>query len=363
VLFNAYEEDHCTYEFPLRYSVPGPGERERASGQTREETRLSPTRRSALVGTAAAVLAPALRAQPAWRPERPIKLIVPFSPGAATDITARTISDRMAAYLGQAIVIENQGAASGAVGTEAGARAAPDGYTLTLAHDPPFTILPHVRKLRYDPLKDFEPVSLIATIPMVLVVRPSLPVHSVRELLDLARAQPGKLTYASSGVGATAHMAAELFKYETKVDILHVPYKGGAAAVSDLLGGQVDMVFISFGPVVPHIKAGRLRALGVSVPRRFASLPEVPTIAESGVPGFDFSVWTGIAVPAGTPKAVRDQLNEAVARAVDAPEVRARFEALGFVPGDRNPEVLRQKIVDDHAKWRKMLEATRIPME
>jgi tripartite-type tricarboxylate transporter receptor subunit TctC len=316
---------------------------------------------STLLAIVLAVYAAPVHAQ--WKPERPIRLIVPFSPGAATDISARTISDRIAATLGQPVVIENQGAASGTVGTEAVARAAPDGYTWVLAHDPPFTILPHVRKLGYDPLKDFEPVSMIATIPMVLVVRPGLPVNSIRELIEAARANPGKLTIASSGTGATSHLAAELFKYETKTDILHVPYKGQAQGVTDVLGGQVDMIFSSFGPVVQHIRSGKLKALGVSVPRRYASLPEVPTIAESGVPGFEFSVWTGIAMPAGTPKPICDEVNAAVTKALAAPEVRARFDTLGFVPGDGDPQTLRKKIQDDHAKWRRVIQAARIPIE
>jgi tripartite-type tricarboxylate transporter receptor subunit TctC len=321
------------------------------------------TRVTGLAALSAAWLAGPARAQPAWKPEKPIRLIVPFAPGAATDITARTISDHLGAFLGQPIVIENQGAASGIVGTEAGARAPADGYTWTLAHDPPFTIIPHARKLRYDPLKDFEPVAFIAEIPMVLVVRPTLPVRSVGELLELARAQPGKITYASSGVGATAHMAAELFKYETKIDILHVPYKGGAQAVQDLVGGQVDMLFISFGPVVQHIRSGRLRALGVSVPRRFASLADVPTIAESGVPGFDFSVWTGIAVPAGTPAPIRQQIDAAIGYALEKADVKARFETLGFATGDRAPDALRRKIASDYEKWGRVLAATKIQME
>lgn len=318
----------------------------------------------ALVAVACAMLLmPMAPAHAQWKPERPIRLIVPFAPGAATDISARTISDRVAATLGQPLVIENQGAASGTVGTEAAARAAPDGYTWVLAHDPPFTILPHLRKLSYDPLKDFEPVSMIATIPMVLVVRPGLPIHSIQELIDAARVNPGKFTIASSGTGATSHLAAELFKYETKIDLLHVPYRGQAQAVSDVLGGQVDMIFSSFGPVVPHIRSGKLKALGVSVPQRYADLPDVPTIAESGVPGFDFSVWTGIAVPAGTPKAVRDQVGAAVAKALAAPEVRARFDSLGYVTGDGDSQALRKKIQGDHAKWKRVIEAANIRIE
>jgi tripartite-type tricarboxylate transporter receptor subunit TctC len=320
--------------------------------------------RIALVASlCAAALVVALPAQAQWKPERPIKLIVPFSPGGATDITARTIIDGAAAYLGQPIVVENNGAASGIVGTEAGARAAPDGYTWTLAHDPPFTILPHVRKLSYDPLKDFEPVSMIAVIPMVLVVRPGLPVNSVRELIDYARANPGKLTVGSSGTGATSHLAAELFKHETRIDLLHVPYKGQAQAVTDVIGGQVDMVFSSFGPVMQHIRSGRLKALGVTVPRRFPTLSEVPTIAESGVPGFEFSVWTGIAVPAGTPAAVREQIHAAIVKSLEQPAVRARFESLGYVPGDPAPGALKAKIAAEHAKWRQVITAARIPID
>ena len=311
----------------------------------------------------AALSAPLSQAQQVNFPSRPIKLIVPFAPGAATDISARTISDRVASLLGQPLVIENQGAASGIVGTELGARAAPDGYTWVLAHDPPFTVLPHVRKLTYDPLKDFEPVSLIATIPMVLVVRNGLPVNNLKELIDFAHANPGKLTIASSGTGATSHLAAELFKYETKTDILHVPYKGQAQGVTDVLGGQVDMIFSSFGPVIQHIRNGKLKALGISVPKRYASLPEVPTISEAGVPGFEFTVWTGIAMPVGTPKPIRDQVNTAVSKALEAPEVRSRFETLGFLPGDGDPQALRKKIHEDYAKWKRVIQAARIPME
>lgn len=321
-------------------------------------------KRAALMAVLSAVLlAPPTAAFAEWKPERPIRLIVPFAPGAATDISARTISEHVAATLGQPVVIENQGSASGMVGTEAGARAAPDGYTWTLAHDPPFTILPHVRELRYDPLNDFEPVSMIATIPMVLVVRPGLPVDSIQELIDAARANPGKMTIASSGTGATSHLASELFKYETKVDILHVPYKGQAQAVSDVLGGQVDMVFSSFGPVVQHIHGGRLKALGVSVEKRYASMPDVPTIAEAGVPGFEFSVWTGIAVPAGTPQDIRERIHEAVTKALAAPDVRERFDTLGFVPGDGDAGALRKKIHGDYAKWKHVIHTAGIPMQ
>lgn len=317
----------------------------------------------AIIGAlCAATLTVASSVHAQWKPDRPIKLVVPFSPGGATDITARTIADGVAVTLGQPLIIENNGAASGIVGTEAGARAAPDGYTWTLAHDPPFTILPHVRKLSYDPLKDFEHVSMIATIPMVLVVRPGLPINSVRELIDYARSNPGKLTIGSSGTGATSHLAAELFKYETKTNLLHVPYKGQAQAVTDVMGGQIDMIFSSFGPVVQHVKSGKLKALGVSVPRRFPTLPEVPTIAET-VPGFDFSVWTGIAVPAGTPALVREQIHASVVKALEAPAVKSRFETLGYIPGDPAPGALKTKIAADHAKWRQVISAARIPLE
>ena len=298
-----------------------------------------------------------------WKPERPIRLIVPFGPGAATDITARTISDHIAATLGQPIVIENKGAASGIVGTDEGAKANPDGYTWTLAHDPPFTILPHFRDLQYDPLKDFEPISLIATIPMVLVVRPDLPVNTLQELIELARAEPGKLTVASSGTGATSHLASELFKYETNIDILHVPYKAQANGVTDVLGGQVDMIFSSFGPVLPHVQSGKLKALGISVPQRADSFPGVPTIAESGVENFDFSVWTGIAVPAGTPKEIRDEISKAVAKALQEPKVQERFAQLGWIVADGDPEKMRAKIQNDYAMWDTVIKSAGIRMD
>ena len=286
-----------------------------------------------------------------WVPERPIKLIVPFAPGAATDISARTISDRVAAILGQPIVIENQGAASGVVGTEAGARAQPNGYTWTLAHDPPFTILPHVRKLNYDPLKDFDAVAVIASIPMVLVVRPDLPVNSVPELVALARANPGKLTFGSSGNGAINHLAGQLFASMADVKLTHIPYKGGAPAASAVMSGEIDMIFGEPATLLPFVESGRLRAIATTGAKRSVGMPDLPTIAESGVPGYDVTSWNGVLAPAGTPPDVIARLNAAFNKVLAEPEMRARLVKIGYEPVGGAPERFSQKIERETRKW------------
>lgn len=297
-----------------------------------------------------------------WVASKPIRMIVPYAPGGSGDITGRTIADAIGKSLGQPIVIDNQPAASGVVGTEAGARAAGDGHTWTIANDAPFVILPHLRKLKFDPLKDFEPIALIATIPMVLVARSSLPIGSLRELITYAKANPLKLTYASSGLGATSHMAAELFMHEAGIKMLHVPYKGQAQGVTDVIGGQVDMIFSTFGPVLPYIQSGRLKALAVTTAKRSPGLPDVPTVSEVAAPGFDYAVWLGLVVPASTPKLARDQIQDAVAKAMQAPEVRAKFDSLGYVAGDGTPDEFRRRMVADHARWGRVIKEADIQM-
>ncbi|MGB3071281.1 MAG: tripartite tricarboxylate transporter substrate binding protein [Ottowia sp.] len=308
------------------------------------------------------VITQPLSALAQWKPQHPMRLIVPFAPGAATDISARAVSGGLASLLGQPVVVENQPAGSGTVGTEAGAKALPDGHVLTLAHDPPFVLLPHVRKLNYDPLKDFEFIGMIASIPLVLVARPDLSANNIRELIEAAKAQPGKLTIASSGTGAAAHLAAELFKHETQTKILHVPYRGSAQAITDVIGGQVDMVFSSFGPAIEHIRAGKLKPLGVSIQRRHALLPNIPSISET-VPGFEYTVWTGIAVPAATPKEIRDQTSAALVKVLQQPGVRERLDKLGFVPGEGTPQQLKKQVINDFAKWQRVIQAARIELE
>jgi tripartite-type tricarboxylate transporter receptor subunit TctC len=310
--------------------------------------------------TALGLAAPAL-AQ--WTPTKPIKMVVPYAAAGAADITARAINDKLAAVLGQPVVVDNRGGAGGIIGTEIGARSAADGYTLVIGSDPPFTINPHLQKVPYDPLKDFEHVSLIADVPLLLVVNPKLPVKDVKELVALAKANPGKYTIASSGNGSSGHLAAELLKYEAGINLVHVPYKGQAQAVTDVLGGQVDMTFSSIGPTLQHIKTGKLKPLGVSVTKRFDGLPDLPTLAESGVPGYDVGVWIGLSMPAGSPKEAVDRLNAEITRILQTPEVRSRFAELGYVPIGGKPENLKNRIEKDYAKFGKLVRDAKIKSE
>lgn len=311
---------------------------------------------------AAAMVSGAALAQ--WTPTKPIRMLVPYAAAGAADITARAINDRLAAALGQSVVVDNRGGAGGVIGTEMGAKSPPDGYTLIIGSDPPFTINPHLQKVPYDPLKDFEHVALIADVPLLLVVNPDkVKAGSLRELIALAKANPGKYNIASSGSGSSGHLAAELFKHEAGINLVHVPYKGQAQAVTDVLGGQVDMTFSSIGPTIQHLKTGKLKALGISVGRRFAGLPDVPTLAEAGVPGYDLGVWIGLSFPAGTPKAAVDRVNAEVNKILETPAVRTRFAELGYVPIGGQPDNLTKRIATDHAKFGKLIREAGIKAE
>ena len=240
----------------------------------------------------------------------------------------------------------------------------PDGHTLVFGSDPPFTINPHLQKMPYDPLKDFEHVSLSVNVPLLLVTNPAkAPANSVKELAALAKASPGKFTIASSGNGSSGHLAAELFKHLAAINLVHVPYKGQAQAVTDVLGGQVDMTFSSIGPSIQHLKTGKLKALAISVPRRFSGLPEVPALAEAGVPGYDLAVWLGVSYPAGTPKAAVERINTEIGKILEAPDVRARFDGLGYVPVGGRPENLTRRIESDHALFGKLIRDANIKGE
>lgn len=299
-----------------------------------------------------------------WAPTKPIRLLVPYAAGGAADITARTINDKLAIALGQAVVVDNRGGAGGVIGTEMGAKAPPDGHTLVFGSDPPFTINPHLQKMPYDPLKDFEHVSLIANVPLLLVTNPvKVPANSVSELVALARASPGKFTIASSGNGSSGHLAAELLKHLAAINLVHVPYKGQAQAVTDVLGGQVDMTFSSIGPSIQHLKTSKLKALAISVPKRFSGLPDVPALAEAGLPGYDLAVWLGVLYPAGTPKAAVERINMEIGRILEAPDVRARFDGLGYVPVGGRPESLTRRIESDHALFGKLIRDANIKGE
>ena len=267
-------------------------------------------------------------------PDKPIRVIVPVPAGGTPDFVARMVLPGLSNLLGQPLVIDNRGGAGGLIAAELAAKAIPDGYTLFFSSPGSLVILPYLQKqVAYDTLRDFAPVSLVSSGPFLLITHPSLPAKSVKELLALAKAEPGKLNYASAGNGAANHLAMEIFKSMAGVNITHVPYKGAPQAVTDLIGGSgVSIMFNSIPPVIQHIKAGRLRLLGVSSARRSPQLSDVPTISESGVPGYESITWFGLLAPAKTPKAIVARLNERLVKVVRAPELKTQFETLGYDP-------------------------------
>jgi tripartite-type tricarboxylate transporter receptor subunit TctC len=302
-------------------------------------------------------------ASPAY-PDRPLRLIVPFPPGGGNDILARAVGQRLAESLGQQIIVDNRGGAGGMIGGALAATADPDGYTLflgsmgSLAHNP--ALRP---KLPYNPPRDFAAVSLLATSAFILVVHPGVPASSVRELIALARAKPGALNYGSSGTGSSLHMVGELFKHSAGVNIVHVPYKGTAPALTDLIAGQVQMVFSTMPPALPQVKAGKMRALGVTTITRAKSAPEVPTIAEAGVPGFEVQNWQGLVVPAKTPRAIVERLNREVVMVLALPAMIDALGAQGLDPLSNTPAQFDKLIRAEIDKWRKLVQATGIHVE
>jgi tripartite-type tricarboxylate transporter receptor subunit TctC len=293
-------------------------------------------------------------------PNRPIRWIVPFPPGGAADLVSRTLAQKITERLGQQIVIDNRSGAGGNVGTELAARAAPDGYTVVIV-PATFTTNPALStKLAYDPQKSFVPISLVSSSALVLVVHPSLPVTSIKSLVALAKQRPGQLNYASSGVGASAHLAAELFRSATGTNLVHVPYKGQPPAMIDVLSGQVQVMFPNIPVSLPHIKAGRLRALGVTTLTRTSLFPELPTIAESGIPGFEVNQWSGLLAPAGTPLAYVQKLYDVVSAALKEPDVKAGLMGQGFEPVGSTPAEFGSYIGSEIAKWTAVIRKARI---
>ncbi len=267
-------------------------------------------------------------------PDKPVRVIVPVPAGGTPDVVARMVLPGLGNLLGQQMVIDNRGGAGGLIGAELAAKAVPDGYTLFFSSPGALVILPYLQKqVAYDTLRDFTPVSLVSTGPFLLIAHPSLPAKTVKELLVLAKAEPGKINYASAGNGAANHLAMELFKSMSGANLTHIPYKGAPQAVTDLIGGSgVSLMFNSIPPAIQHIKAGRLKLLGVSSAKRSPQLPEVPTISESGVPGYESITWFGLLAPAKTPAAIVKRLNELLVKVVSAPELKAQFEILGYDP-------------------------------
>ena len=295
-------------------------------------------------------------------PNRPIRLIVGYPPGGPSDITARLVAPYLTEALGQQIVIDNRAGAGGTVAATLTARAEPDGYTISIVANGEMAISPNLRKLPYDPLKDFETVSRIGANQLALVVHPAVQAKSVAELVALAKAKPGTVNFASAGTGSTAHLAGELFKSIAGIDIVHVPYKGAGPALIDLIGGQVHMLITGYPGALPHIKAGRLRALGATGPKRMIAAPDLPTISET-VKGYDVTSSYGLVLPLRTPKAIVTRLHQETAVIVKKPEVREKLIALGFDPEGNTPAEFAAQIKSELAKWAKVIKIANVKVE
>ncbi len=297
-------------------------------------------------------------------PEKPVRLIMPFPPGGASESVARPILQKAGAALGQQFVFDSRPGASGVIAADLVARAPADGYTLLLATSALFSILPGLNaNLPFDPVRSFAPISRFVLLNNVLVVHPSLPVGSVTELIALARRRPGQLNYASAGNGTTFHLAGEMFKSMAKIDLVHVPYKGGAPALTDLIAGQVQVLFDSLSTALGPIKAGRMKALAVTTRQRAAVLPGIPTVAESGLPGFEVAGWFGIVAPAGTPREIVARLNAEITRALDAPDVRQRLLDLGHQIAGNSPEAFAAFIGAEIGKYAAVIRDNRIRVD
>ena len=297
-------------------------------------------------------------------PAKPVRLIVAFTAGGGNDVLARVIAQKLALALGQPFVVDNRPGAGGTLGAELAAKAPPDGYTLFLAGVATHAINPNLQKnLPYDPVRDFDAVSLIATAPLLLAVHPSLPARSVRELVSLARAKPDEINFASSGVGSSAQLAAELFKSMTRTRMQHVPYKGISQGLNDLMSGQVQVIFNAAAALLVHVKSDRLRALAVTTLQRIPALADIPTIAESGVPGYQAGSWYGIVAPAGTPRAIIDRLSRETASAVKSPEVSASLNAEAVLGVGSSPEQFAIHIRDELARIGKVIREAGITLE
>jgi tripartite-type tricarboxylate transporter receptor subunit TctC len=297
-------------------------------------------------------------------PARPVRLVVPYPPGGGTDTIARPLAQKLSVELGQTVIVDNRGGASGNLGMEYVARAPADGYTLVLALTPQLAVnVSLFDKLPYDPRHDYTPITLLAEGPYLLLVHPSLPVHSVKELIALAKAKPGELNYATSGIGSGAHMAGELFTSMAGIRMTHTPYKGGGQALTDVLGGHVQVLFAPPVSVSQQVTSGRLRALAITGTKPTASLPTVPTMSEAGVPGYDSSVWYGVLAPAGTPKDIVAKLNTAMLKILEQPDFHSMLVANGIEPIGSSPAELSSYIDKEIVKWSKVVKSAGLKAE
>lgn len=307
---------------------------------------------------AAATMAGSVLAQP--YPSHPVRVIVPFPPGGGADVVMRVLAPAFSEALGQPVIIDNRAGAGGNIGTEVAARAPADGYTVLIATAAQAVNNTLSKSVTWDLTKDFTPVTLMVGNQILLVANPSLPANSVRELVALAKSKPGGVTYASYGNGSTAHMSAELFKLMAGVDMLHIPYKGAAPAINGVVAGQVDVVFADMAAVLPFVKAGSAKAIAFGSSTRFAGLPDVPTVAESGVPGYETGGFLALVAPAGTPRPVIDTLNAAMTKALNSPGMREKLEALGGLPSPDTPEQLGRFLRGEIEKWARVIKAANI---
>lgn len=320
----------------------------------------SAIRQLALAFAAAAMLPAAAMAQD--YPTKPIKIIVGYTPGGTTDIIARIIGKRLSEKLGQPVIVENRPGAGGNIGAEVVAKSAPDGYTLELGTAGNMTVNPWIYKnMTFDTIKDFQPISLIATLPNLMVVNPKVPAKTVQEFVAWAKSRPGKVFFGSTGTGNTPHMTGELFNIVTGLSMTHVPYKGSAPALTDLIGGEgVQVMFDNMPAAIGHVRSGSLRALAVTSPKRVASEPNIPTVAELGYPDFQVVTWFGLFAPAGTPQPVVDRLNREVAEAVRTPEIKKQLNDLGAEPISNSPSEFAELVKSDKERWGKVVKTAKI---
>ena len=305
-----------------------------------------------------AILITPLTAAAQQYPTKAIRFVVPFAPGGGTDIIGRVVAQALNDALGQPVVVDNRGGAGSTLGTEIVAKSPADGYTILFGNISLAFNATLYTKLRYDTIRDLAPISLSAVQPNILVIHPGLPAKNLKEFIELARAHPGKYNYASAGTGSGTHLAAELLKLQTKIDIVHVPYKGTGPALTDLLGGQINMMVSTFASALPHVKSGRMRALGVTTAKRSPAAPDVPTLIEGGVAGYDYSTWYGLLAPAGTPKPIIDMLNATNRKVLARDDIKQKLESQGVDPIVNTPAEFSAYMKSETEKWGKVVKAT-----
>ena len=335
---------------------------------TKRQSQPSPMSKRTLLRHAAVLCLAATSATTAFAqaayPSKPVRIIVPYPAGGTTDIIARIAANQLTERLKQSFIVENKAGASGAIGSQAVAQAAPDGYTLVMATASSHGINSALQKsLPYDAVKDFAPITVVANTPNIIVANPSVPVKTLGELVALAKSQPGKINFGSTSAGGSPHMSAELLKMMAGIDMTHVPYKGAAPMLTDLIGGQVQIGFDNLPSTIGFVKSGKVRPLAVTTAKRWPGAPDIPTVAESGVPGYEVSGWFGLLAPAGTPKDIINKLQSTIADAVKSPEVAKQLNDLGAEPVANKPEVFAQEIKDDVEKWRKVVKTTGVKLD